>query len=63
MRSVMADVYDGIFYLSRKYSRGYNLKFAADAEVILLANGTKMASNEAIQILGRGGRSQGSSTG
>ena len=49
----------GVFVLDRAFGRSYDLKLGAEAQVLILANAKTITHTEAIQMVGRGCRSQG----
>ena len=53
----------GVFILQRKFGRGYDLKLGTEATVLILANENSISQIEAIQMVGRGCRSQGQGKG
>ena len=53
----------GVFVLSRAFGRSYDLKLAAEAQVLILMNERTISYTEAIQMVGRGCRSQGQGQG
>ena len=60
---VQKQIYDnstnGVFVLDRAFGRSYDLKLGTEAQVLILANDKSITHTEAIQMVGRGCRSQG----
>ena len=53
----------GVFVLDRQFGRSYDLKLSAEAQVLILVNEKTIKYTEAIQMVGRGCRSQGQGQG
>ena len=53
----------GVFLIGREFSRAFNLKLGLDARVTILANDKSLGKAEALQMCGRGSRSQGTGHG
>ena len=49
--------------MARELCRGYDLKFAQDAYVIVVVNGALMELSEVEQVISRGSRAQGIANG
>lgn len=62
-RQTYSAVTTGVFVLSRDFGRGYDLKLGTEALVLILANDKSISHVEAIQMVGRGCRSQGQGKG
>lgn len=54
---------NGVFVLDRAFGRSYDLKLGTEAQVLILANDKSITHTEAIQMVGRGCRSQGQGQG
>jgi hypothetical protein len=63
VRNVMTTRSRGVIRICRSYARGYDLKLAQDAHVIVIANGDAVKLSEVLQMVGRGCRSQGKARG
>ena len=63
VRNVMTTRSRGVIRICRSYARGYDLKLAQDAHVIVIANGDAIKLSEVLQMVGRGCRSQGKARG
>ncbi len=59
VRQQMVSMQLGIVRVEREFLRGYDLKFAQDSFVLVVANGTTLLKNELEQVISRGSRSQG----
>ena len=62
-RQLYNSVRTGVFILHRAYGRSYDLKLGTEALVLILANDSSISYVEAIQMVGRGCRSQGQGKG
>ena len=63
LRITSTGIDKGIYILNLIFGRGYDLKFAKDAFVMVLDEKITLNSTEAIQLLGRGNRSKGAARG
>ena len=50
---------DGVFLLSRRFARGFDLKFATDAFVVVLSLQNNIRASEIEQMIGRASRCNG----
>jgi len=62
-RKVFDNARKGVFLLKKAYGRSYDLKLGTEALVMILANDGSLSYVEAIQMVGRGCRSQGQGKG
>ena len=58
-RQLYSSTRKGVFVLEKAYSRSYDLKLGTEALVLILVTDKKIKYNNAIQMVGRGCRSQG----
>ena len=55
----MLNIKDGVFLLSRRFARGFDLKFATDAFVVVLSLQNDVPASEIEQMIGRASRCNG----
>ena len=58
-KNVATNISKGVFLLRRRYARGFDLKFAQDAIVVVLALENDVRASEIEQMIGRASRSNG----
>lgn len=53
----------GVIRIGREFARGFDIKLAKDARVIIIANDDTLCYIEVFQMVGRGCRTQGKAEG
>ena len=58
-KNIATSLSKGVFLLHRKFSRGFDIKFAQDAIVVVFDPNNNIPASEIVQMIGRASRAQG----